>query len=627
MASKASSKKKNDKNKSRKDEKKKRRHEGRGSKNQGPAPSADEKTTAIGVVARTKTGWTLLSADKRDKEKYVLRNASLAEANEGALVRVTASKASRGGKTEAVIDNVIGAPDDPKTISEIALQANAIPSIFPPAALAEAKRARPVELGAREDLRAIPLVTIDGEDARDFDDAVFAEPDQDGFHMIVAIADVAHYVKAGSALDDEAQLRGNSTYLPDRVVPMLPEELSNGLCSLKPNEDRACLAAHIWISAKGEILRGGFSRALMRSAARLTYNQVQRTLDGHADGVPHDLAKTVIEPLHAAYRCLAEARERRGTLELDLPERRVALNDDGTVKAIELRRQTEANKLIEEFMIAANVLAATTLRGTGMCIYRVHDAPGEIKMGDLAAFLETLGIHLPKQHDLTPAQLTHVLEMTAKSPLAPIVHEMMLRSLAQAVYSPENIGHFGLALPEYAHFTSPIRRYADLIVHRALIRKLGLGKDGLNETQQEKLSAIATHISGTERTSAMAERDAVDRFTALYLAERVGVTFDAHVSGATRFGLFIRTQNEGAEGLVPFNALPGGDYYNLDQKRQALVGERTGRVFQLGQEVKAKLEEADPLTGAIRFSIIDPEAPAPQKKPALGRKGRPAARL
>jgi ribonuclease R len=490
--------------------------------------------------------------------------------------------------------------DDPKTISEIALQVNAIPSIFPPAALAEAKRARPVELGAREDLRAIPLVTIDSEEAHDFDDAVFAEPSKEGFHMIVAIADVAHYVKAGSALDDEAQARGNSTYLPDRVVPMLPEELSNGLCSLKPNEDRACLAAHIWISAKGEILRGGFSRALMRSAARLTYNQVQRTLDG----APHDATKAVIAPLHAAYRCLATARARRGALDLNVPKRQIVLKDNGTVKTIERRNETEAHKIIEEFMIAANVLAARTLRGSGLCLYRVHDAPSVGNIEKLAAFVRTLGIVVPKEPTQVIEELPFLLALIEDTPLFEPTLLMLGLSLDRAAYSPINRGHFGLALPEYTHITSPIRRYADLIVHRALIRRLGLGVDGLADAACAALDRLAAHLSETEYASKKAEREAMNAYAALFFARREGQVFPAKICRVIPEGLFVRTLDEATMGFVPNEVLPYDRYFFL-QNRQALIGRRWKRLYQIGRRVDVRLQDVDPKRKTLIFSLED----------------------
>jgi ribonuclease R len=464
----------------------------------------------------------------------------------------------------------------------------------------------------RVDLRDIPLVTIDGADARDFDDAVFAESDnKGGWHVIVAIADVAHYVKPGSALDKDAYDRGNSTYFPDRVVPMLPEKLSNGLCSLMPNVERACMAVHLWLDKEGELTRWQFVRGVMKSRARLTYEQVQAAYDGKPDTLTGTILDTVIKPLYGAYACLMRARLKRGTLELELPERKVVLNKDGTVKAIVVRERLESHKLIEEFMIAANVAAAAQLEGKGgLCIYRIHDKPSEIKLDALRDFLDSFGISLVPAKQLHPRMLTHILENAAGGPNAQVINEVMLRSQAQAIYSRDNIGHFGLALAKYAHFTSPIRRYADLIVHRALIRTGNLGKDGLTDAAIERLETIADHISQTERRSITAERDAIDRFTTLFLADKIGTVFPARISGVARFGLFARLDETGADGMIPFNALPH-DFYHFDEARHALIGQRTKRSYQLGMLVKVRLEKADKLTGSLGFVIVEED----QKKP------------
>lgn len=566
-----------------------------------PAPAA-----IVGVVVKTKLGWALELTDRKDKTTYTLHNPDKAKTLVGQLVAAKLIHSTKNGKEEIEITEVLGNPDDPKVMSLIAIEANGIPTVFPQDALDEANAAKPVTHEGRTDLRAIPLVTIDGEDSRDFDDAVFAEPHGNGgWHLIVAIADVAHYVKPDSALDKEAYKRGNSTYFPDRVVPMLPEALSNDLCSLVPHKSRACMAAHLWLDKKGEMVKWRFERALMKSHARLTYEQAQKAMDGHPDATTNPLLDTVIKPLYGAYACLIAARLVRGTLELDLPERKVVIGEDGAVKAIALRERLDSHKLIEEFMICANVAAAAQLEGKGgLCLYRVHDKPSEIKLDALRDFLDTLGIKLVPFKQLHPRMLTHILENAAGGDHAQVINEVMLRSQSQAAYSHANIGHFGLALAKYAHFTSPIRRYADLIVHRGLIRTLNLGDDGLTDAAIKKLEDTAAHISGTERRSAMAERDVVDRFTTLFMADKVGATFPARISGVARFGLFARLNETGADGIIPFNALPR-DFYEYDEKSQSMIGQRQGRTYRLGQTVTVKLDKADPLTGSMSFSIID----------------------
>lgn len=575
------------------------------SKAEEQKPARPLSQTIVGVIVKTRFGWTLETTNRRDKEQYIIRNPAKAEQLAGSLVAAKRTKNVKKGRQEVELTEALGNPDDPRAISLIAIHANEIPDRFPDEVLAEAEKLTGTPLdGKRTDLRALPLVTIDGPDSRDFDDAVFAEKDGDGWHLLVAIADVAQYVRPGSALDAEAYRRGNSTYFPDCVVPMLPEALSNDLCSLIPHEDRACLAVHLWIDKAGELTRWQFVRGTMKSHARLTYEQAQAAKDGKPDQTTKPLLAKVIEPLYGAFACLLDARVKRGTLDLDLPERKVEIAEDGAVKAITIRERLDSHRLIEEFMVLANVAAAVQLEGKGgTCLYRVHDKPTEIKLEALRDFLDTLGISLAPGKQLHPRMLTQVLENAAGTEQAQVVNEIMLRSQAQAVYSHENIGHFGLALAKYAHFTSPIRRYADLIVHRGLIRACGLGSGGLTEKEIAKLEEIAAHISGTERRSVMAEREAVDRFVALFLTNKVGAVFEARISGVARFGLFARLDESGADGILPFKALPY-DYYELDEKRQALVGQRTKRSFQLGEKVRVRLEETDRLTGSMSFSLV-----------------------
>jgi ribonuclease R len=576
----------------------------------------DGPQRVVGILSKASNGWRLQSASRRDRGEYILHAKTRFELVEGQLAVAEVSSNRRFGPKEAKLIEVLGDMNSPKAVSLIAIATHGIPQEFDKDAVREAEDAQPVTLQGRTDLRDIPLVTIDGEDARDFDDAVFAEPDGTGWHLVVAIADVSHYVKPGSALDKTAYERGNSTYFPDRVVPMLPEALSNELCSLKPHVDRATMAAHMWIDGGGELTRWQFVRGVMKSRARLTYTQVQRAMDGQPDDVTRPLLDPVIKPLYAAYKCLIQARLKRGTLELDLPERKVEIGTNGLVKTVTVRPRFDSHRLIEELMISANVAAAAQLEGKGgTCLYRVHDKPSEMKLEGLRDFLNSLGISLVAKRELHPRFLTQILENAAGGPHAQVVNEMMLRSQAQAIYSPENIGHFGLALAKYAHFTSPIRRYADLIVHRGLIRAGKLGDDGLTENEVERLEKIAEHISNTERRSSAAERDAIDRFITLFMTDRVGATFPARISGVARFGLFARLDETGADGIIPINSLPQ-DYYFHDEKRQALVGKRTRRTFQLAQPVVVRLETADRLTGSMAFTLVDTVdnsgAPAPK---------------
>ena len=577
-------------------------------------PEREGPQRIVGVLSKASNGWRLQSTNRRERGEYILHAKTRFDLREGDLaVAEVSGGGKRFGPREAKLIEILGDMNAVGAVSLIAIATHDIPTDFSKAALEEADAAKPVTLGDRTDLRDIPLVTIDGPDARDFDDAVFAEADKDGWHLIVAIADVSHYVKTNSALDKAAYQRGNSTYFPDRVVPMLPEALSNELCSLKPNVDRACMAAHLWLDKEGELVRWKFVRGVMRSKARLTYEQVQQAVDGTPDNLTEPLLEPVIKPLYGAYRCLLAARGKRGTLELDLPERKVEI-ENGRVKTIKVRERLDSHKLIEEFMICANVAAAAQLENKGgICLYRIHDKPSEMKLDALRDFLDSLGISLVPMKQLHPRFLTQILENSAGGEHAQVINEMMLRSQAQAVYSPDNIGHFGLALAKYAHFTSPIRRYADLVVHRGLIRACKLGDDGLINDEMSSLEETAEHISTTERRSSAAERDATDRFITLFMMDRVGATFPARISGVARFGLFARLDETGADGIIPINSLPD-DYYFHDESRQALVGKRTKRVYQLAQTVMVRLEQADRLTGGMSFSIVDDEQERSGKK-------------
>ncbi|MGA1854540.1 ribonuclease R [Azospirillum sp. 11R-A] len=564
----------------------------------------------LGVYRPSADGGRILPTDRRHKTEFLVLPPNRGDAEPGDLVFADILPAGRAGQPQARVVERLGSTDEPRAFSLIAIHAHGIPTVFPHAALREAELAAVPAQMQREDLRDIPLVTIDGADARDFDDAVWAEADgdpenPDGWHLIVAIADVSYYVRPGSALDRTAYERGNSVYFPDRVVPMLPEALSNGLCSLRPGEDRACLAFHLWIDRSGVLIRHRLVRGLMRSVARLIYEQVQDCHDGRPDEVTGPLADGVIAPLFGAYARLAAARAKRGTLELDLPERRVHIDERGRVAEIVRRERHDSHRLIEEFMIAANVAAAEVLeRRTMPGLYRIHDRPSMEKMEALRGFLAGIGHPLTKSADLTPDHFTRILRKVEGTSHATLVSEVVLRAQAQAAYSPDNIGHFGLALHRYAHFTSPIRRYADLIVHRALIRTLGLGVGGLDDETLGRLAEIGDHLSSTERRAATAERDAVDRYTAAFLADRIGDRFSGRISGVSRFGLFVRLDESGADGLVPASSLPD-DRYDHDEAAHALVGQRTGRTYRLSSPVKVVLVEADPVSGSTLFRLAD----------------------
>lgn len=547
--------------------------------------------------------------DKKQLKEWTVPAGSTGDAQDGELIRFEIARSARYGVPTARIVARLGNPEAQQAISLIALHAHGIPDEFPPAAIAEAEAAKEVELGQREDLRNVPLLTIDPVDARDHDDAVFAEADTDpdnegGWIVIVAIADVAHYVTPGSALDKEARKRGNSVYFPDRVVPMLPERISNELCSLKEGVPRPCLAVRMVFDKGGRKKGHRFLRGLMRSAASLSYEQAQAAIDGRTDEATGPLLDPVLRPLWGAYASLSKARDARGPLELDLPERKILLDDKGRVRDIATPPRLDAHRLIEEFMIQANVAAAETLEAKrSPLIYRIHDAPSKEKLVALGDFLATIDMKLPKAGTLKPEQFNRILAETRKSPNAELVAEVVLRSQSQAEYSPRNLGHFGLNLRRYAHFTSPIRRYADLIVHRGLIRAVGLGKDGLTDKEIEDLEEISGAISDTERRAMAAERDTTDRLIAAFLADRIGASFPAKVSGLVRSGLFVRLSETGADGFVPASAI-GHEYFYHDEVRQALVGEDTGLAFQLGDFVEVRLVEAIPTAGALRFDML-----------------------
>jgi ribonuclease R len=556
-------------------------------------------------------GGRLIPVDKKQAGRELnIAKPDTGGAKDGDLVSVDLIRTRGFGLASGRVKERYGAINNEKAISLIAIHAHDIPQAFSREALQEAEEARPAALKGREDWRELPLVTIDPPDAKDHDDAVHAERDGDpnnkgGFIVHVAIADVAFYVRPGSALDRDALLRGNSVYFPDRVVPMLPERISNDLCSLVPGEARGALAVRMVIASDGRKRSHSFHRVLMRSAAKLNYAQVQAAIDGRPDDTTGPLLEPVLKPLYAAYTTVKRARDERDPLDLDIPERKILLKADGTVDRVIVPERLDAHKLIEEFMILANVAAAETLEKKALpLIYRVHDEPTLEKVHALQEFLKTLDVPFAKAGALRPSMFNRVLAQVQGQDYEPLVNEVVLRSQAQAEYSAENYGHFGLNLRRYAHFTSPIRRYADLVVHRALLRALGLSDGALPESETlEHLSEVSAQISVTERRAMKAERETADRLIAHHLADRIGATFQGRISGVTRAGLFVRLEDTGADGLIPIRSL-GSEYFNYDETRHALVGSRSGAMHRLGDVVDVRLVEAQPIAGALRFELL-----------------------
>jgi len=577
----------------------------------------------LGIFRALPDGGVIDPIDRKQLKEWRVVRGATNDAENGELVRFELVAPARFGAASARIMDRLGNPQDQRATSLIAIHAHGISDTFPEAVLLEADEAKEPNLKRREDLRHLPFVTIDPPDARDRDDAVWAEADPDpenggGWVVMVAIADVASYVRPASALDKEARARGNSVYFPDRVVPMLPERISNNLCALQAAQARPCLAVRMVFDKDGRKRSHRFLRGLMRSVAALAYEQAQAAIDGRPDDVTGPLLDTAIRPLWGAYGSLTRARADRGPLDLDLPERKIQFDAAGRPRGVIIPPRLDAHRLIEEFMIAANVAAAEELEAKRTpVIYRVHDQPSTEKLAALSGFLGMLGLKLPKTGQLKPAHFNRILAETRASPAAELVGEMILRSQAQAEYSADNLGHFGLNLRRYAHFTSPIRRYADLIVHRALIRALGLGNDGLTDAEIPLLERIAEAISNTERRAMAAERETADRLIAAYLADRIGACFAARVSGLTRTGLFVRLNETGADGFVPASSI-GHEYFYHDEKRQALIGEETGAAFRLGDPVEVRLVEAIPSAGAVRFELLS-EGRSIDIRPVRGR--------
>ncbi|WP_102109080.1 ribonuclease R [Oceaniglobus roseus] len=583
----------------------------------------------LGVFRKAAEGGRIVPIDKGSDREWRVAPGATHGAKDGELVEAElAGPKNRLGLPGARVLARLGDPTGPRAVSLIAIHQHEIPDDFPDDVTAEAEGAKPATMKGRTDLRDLPLVTIDPADARDHDDACYAEADTDpenpGGHILwVAIADVAYYVRPGSALDREARKRGNSTYFPDRVVPMLPDVLSGDLCSLHEGIDRPVIAVRMQISEDGRKLSHRFERAMMRSAASLTYEEVQAAQDGAPSGRLAPMVETVIAPLYAAYHALARAREERQPLGLELPERQIVLGQDGRVDSVAFKDRLEAHKLIEEFMVLANVAAAEELkkRRTPL-LFRVHEEPSPQKLEALREVAQASGMTLAKGQVLQTKHLNRLLDQAEGTAFDELLNMSTLRAMTQAYYHPENFGHFGLALRNYAHFTSPIRRYSDLIVHRGLISAHRWGpdpqKDGLSADDIERLEATGKEISDTERRSMAAERDTTDRYLAAYLSERVGTELGGRVSGIQKFGAFVRLDETGADGLIPVRSM-GAEYFHFDAEAQTLMGSDSGLTISLGDRVLVRLTEAVPVTGGLVLELLEVNGDSIARGPSSGR--------
>ncbi|MDB5697920.1 MAG: ribonuclease [Alphaproteobacteria bacterium] len=626
----------------------------------------------LGVVYQEGDNFWLRPVEKKERRELPISDRGKAEPGD----LVLAEKVGRPPRISARVDAVLGDPFAPRSFSLIAIHKYGIPHEFPEPVIAEAERVARLDLGDREDLTHLPIVAIDPADARDHDDAVWAERDDDpdnrgGWRAIVAIADVSFYVRPGSALDKEARKRGNSVYFPDRVVPMLPETLSAHVCSLKEGEDRAALACHLKIGAEGQLKSWRFTRARVRSAANIAYEDAQAAIDAvqaaadaqeeaievasptcyfsEADMNPPDLPvsreliESALKPLWACWRALARARVKRAPLDLDLPERQVMLDEKGRITSVAPRERLDSHRLIEDYMIAANVAAAKALEAKkAPVMYRAHQPPSREKLVALKDYLKTFDVEFALGQVIRPDTFNRIIEQIGDAEFRPQIMEQILRTQTQAYYGPENVGHFGLALGSYAHFTSPIRRYSDLIVHRSLVRSYRLGEGGLTDADAEAMEVTGELISQLERRAMQAERETLDRYVAAYLSERVGELVDCRITGVQPFGFFATVEGLGGDGLVPVSTL-GAEYFHYDEATQTLTGEESGTRFEPGQRLKLRLAEANPVSGGLRFELPDasggghrparrdgrrgarPERKGPERKgPVRGKRGRPA---
>ena len=571
-------------------------------------PARSEGLMGVVEIDQAGKAW-LAPVDKKIRNSSPISDLGGAEDGELVIVERTGNSPRAGVK----VVEVVGDPLAPKSFSMIAIAKHGIPNVFPGEVVEEAKQAAklPLSEDKREDLRGVPIVAIDPADARDHDDAIWAEPDgEGGYRAIVAIADVSFYVRPGGALDKEARKRGNSVYFPDQVVPMLPEVLSADVCSLKQDVDRAAMACHLRISSNGQITEWRFTRAIVRLARNVAYEDAQAAIDSGD-------APEFLTHLWGAWKLLHEARTARDPLELDLPERQVRLNDKGQIEEIAVRERLDAHRVVEDFMIAANVAAAKALEAkTAPVVYRIHEPPSREKLISLREYMATQGRKIALGQVITPGLFNRLLKDVTDEAEKALVMEAVLRSQTQAYYGPANAGHFGLSLGSYAHFTSPIRRYADLLVHRALVDAYKLEQPrpdgglpagtGLADRDRDSLQAISDAISQTERRAMEAERDTIDRYVAAWLSGRVGETFDTRITGVQGFGFFATIEKLGGDGLVPVSTL-GREYFRYDEASQTLVGEGSGTSYSVGDRLKLKLAEANALTGALKFEVPDSE--------------------
>jgi len=598
---------------------------------------------ALGVVKKEGTRFWLSPVDKRERRELAIVDLKDAEVGDLVLCEVT----GRPPRVSARVDAVLGDPFAPRSFSLIAIHKHGLRHEFAQEAIDEAHRVSTQPLGEREDLTHLPIVAIDPEDARDHDDAIWAEPDgEGGWNAIVAIADVSFYVRPGSELDREARARGNSVYFPDRVVPMLPEELSADICSLKEGEDRAAMACHLEISKEGELKSWRFTRAKVRIAANIAYEDAQAAIDAVSEQrvevssptcampevqgrVPQDLVEKALKPLWGCWRALFAARQKRDPLELDLPERRVVLDEKGRIASIAPRDRLDAHRLVEDFMIAANVAAARALEAKkAPVMYRVHEPPSREKLVALKDYVATFGLEFTLGQVIKPGTFNRIIERLGEADGREEIMEQLLRTQMQARYGPERLGHFGLALATYAHFTSPIRRYADLLIHRALVSAYRLGDGGLQSGEDERFEQIGEQISMLERRAMEAERETVDRYVAAFLADQAGQLVKCRITGVQPFGFFATVDELGGDGLLLAKDL-GQEYFRYDEAARALVGDESGDTYRVGQRLTLRLAEANPVAGSLRFELPEgsygaPSAPPRRDRVRQGKRGRPA---
>jgi ribonuclease R len=602
---------------------------------------AKTQELVLGVLRKEGARFWLTPVEKKERRELAVSDVKDGEAGDLVLCEVS----GRGPRVTARVDAVLGDPFAPKSFSLIAIHKYELPHEFRDSVVAEAKRVAKQPLGDREDLTHLPIVAIDPADARDHDDAIWAAADGDGgWDAIVAIADVSFYVRPDSALDKAARARGNSVYFPDRVVPMLPEELSADICSLKEGRARAALACHLKIAKDGTLKSFRFSRAKICVAANIAYEDAQAAIDGasgdervdvssptcfmpEVEGpVPAALVETALKPLWGCWRALLEAREKRQPLELDLPERQVVLDEKGRITSVAPRERLDSHRLVEDYMIAANVAAARALEAKkAPVMYRIHEPPSREKLEALKDYLDTFDVAFTLGQVIKPETFNRVIERVGEADFRPEIMEQLLRTQMQARYGPERLGHFGLALATYAHFTSPIRRYADLLVHRALVSANKLGDGGLPAADAARFDEIGEQISRLERRAMEAERETVDRYVAAYLADQIGQVVLCRITGVQPFGFFATVVEFGGDGIVPVSTI-GDEYFRYDEKAQQLVGEETGTTYRLGQKLKLRIVESNPITGGLRFAIPDEGAPQKAEGPGRVDRIRPAQR-